>query len=68
MVASSLLRKTRRKLELTSFPMQGMYDRFGEILMGGCSYRNNVITKCVGKEVRGFKASSPGSPIGSSTF
>ena len=45
--------------------MQEMYDRFGKISMGGSSYRNNMITKCVSKGVRGFKALSP---IGSITF
>ena len=62
---SSLLDKTRKKLELTSFPMQEIYDRFGKISTGGSSYRNNTITKCVGKGVRQFKAPFP---IGSSTF
>ena len=46
---SSLLGITRKKLELTSFPMQEIYDRFGKISTGGSSYRNNTITKCVGK-------------------
>ena len=35
---SSLLGKTRKKLELTSFPMQEIYDRFGKISTGGSSY------------------------------
>ena len=48
-VASSLLGQTRRKLELTSFPIEEIYDRFGKISMGGSSYRNDMITKCVGK-------------------
>ena len=46
---SRLLGKTRKKLELTSFPMQEIYDRFGKILTGGSSYRNNTIAECVGK-------------------
>ena len=33
----------------TSFPIQKIYDRFDKILMGGSSYGNNMITKCVGK-------------------
>ena len=36
-------------LELTSFPMQEIYDRFGKISTVGSSYRNNTLTKCVGK-------------------
>ena len=42
---SSLLGKTRKKLELTSFPMQEIYDRFGKISTGGSSYtsENEII-------------------------
>ena len=46
---SSLSGKTRKKLELTGFPMQEIYDRFGKISTVGSSYRNNTLTKCVGK-------------------
>ena len=45
--------------------MQEIYDRFGKISTVGSSYRNNTLTKCVGKGVREFKAPFP---IGSSTF
>ena len=32
-------------MELTSFPMLEMYDRFGKISMGDSSYRNNMMTR-----------------------
>ena len=35
--------------------MQETYDRFGKISMGVSSNRNNMITMCVGKGVRGSK-------------
>ena len=65
LLLAALFFNLRKKLELTSFPMQEIYDRFGKISTGGCSNRNIYDNQV--RRQGGFVSSKP-LPIGSSTF